>query len=69
LLRIFCFDLYDHAKGFFDFHLIGFHKSKASFLDFYAKEKGTDFSAPLTIIYIKLFSSKKFPNSFIIPPT
>jgi len=32
-----------HAKSFFDFHLIGFHKSKASFLDFWAKEKDTDF--------------------------
>jgi hypothetical protein len=42
LLRIFCFNLDGHAKGFFDFHLIGFHKSKASFLDFWAKEKGAD---------------------------
>ncbi len=44
LLLIFCFDFNGHEERFLDFYLIGFHKSKASFLDFFfAKEKGTDF--------------------------
>jgi len=59
-LCVFHFDLDGHAKCFFDFHLIGFHKGK-----FWAKEKGTELSAPFHLENILHGYALNFANLLI----